>query len=748
MTPDDPRRRDRFDRSYDDAIGIVSARRRKRRATNRRRHNRSLIASFLVVLGIVFVALTVGGAAGAGVAAYSVVDGLDLNKMTPDYPGVNSKIYASNGALLYKIPSPQNRTPVTSAEISPWLKKATVDIEDRRFYQHGGVDFEGIFRAAIDDINAGHVVQGASTLEQQVVRNLYLDNDPTATRKIKEAWLAMQMADEWSKDKILTTYLNIVPYGGVTYGCEAAAEVYFSKHCKDLGITQAAMIAGLPQSPTTYNPNLHPYAALLRRNDVLLAMYKNKDISHRQYVGSINKKLELDPPSANRSAGKQSYWVQYVQTLVKNEYGRKALHQGGLEIHTTLDPRLQRAAHTAMHDILGGHAGWPAAALVSIDPRTGAIRAFDATTDPEVAKFDIPGFAQRQAGSSFKPFGLMAAMMDQHIDPETMQYSTQQPLVYNLCSVSVPSCTWTVYNAESGGGGNVDLHYAMDGSINVVFARLNLDIGPEETVAMAHRLGIPKKVYLPPVPSNILGTGLVSPLNMAGAYATFASGGIRRDPLAITGIKNFTGKQIESTPADKNPGVRAIPSWAAAEMNSILKDNVTCAQGVCTGGAANLGDREAAGKTGTVESHQDAWFCGYTPVLTTCVWMGFPEGDSDAYSMIPAVGSDASFGGGYPTEIWHDFMTKAFDGHSRQFPPTPFKTPYELPAPSDWYQPFTSQFPLYTAPPPTKPDKNKNNKPGGKQTGGGGGASGGGGGGTGGGGTGGGGGTNPPPPTT
>ena len=153
-----------------------------------------------------------------------------------------------------RFPRRENRTPVTSAEISPWLKKATVDIEDRRFYQHGGVDFEGIFRAAVDDINAGHVVQGASTIEQQVVRNLYLDNDPTATRKLKEAWLAMQMADDWSKDKILTTYLNIVPYGGVTYGCEAAAEVYFSVHCKDLGITQSAMIAGLPQSPTDLQP--------------------------------------------------------------------------------------------------------------------------------------------------------------------------------------------------------------------------------------------------------------------------------------------------------------------------------------------------------------------------------------------------------------------------------------------------------------------------------------------------------------
>ena len=679
MTPREPG--DRFDRSYDDAIGIVSARRRKRRALNRRRHNRSLMASGMVVLLVIFVALMVGGAAGAGVAAYSVVDGLDLKKMKADYPGVNSKIYADNGQLLYKIPSPQNRTPVTSAEISPWLKKATVDIEDKRFYQHGGVDLEGIFRAAVDDVNAGHVVQGASTIEQQVVRNLYLDNDPTATRKLKEAWLAMQMADDWSKDKILTTYLNIVPYGGVTYGCEAAAEVYFSEHCANLGITQSAMIAGLPQSPTNYNPNLHPDAALARRNDVLLAMLQNRDISHRQYESAIATTLRLNPPSQRRAAATQSYWVQYVETLIKNQYGKKALHQGGLEIHTTLDPRLQRAAHTAMTDILHGP-GLPSAALVSIDPRNGAIRAFDSTTNPSVAKFDIPGDAQRQAGSSFKPFGLMAAMMYNHIDPETTQYSSQQPFQWQLCLAPVPSCTWTVYNAESGGGGNLNLHYAMDGSVNVVFARLNVDIGGgAETVRMAHQLGIPKNVYLPPVPSNILGTGLVSPLNMAGAYATFASGGVRHTPLAITNVQSYNGQVDDPGLLKKNVGKRVIPTWAATEMSSILKDNVTCAVGLCTGGLAQLSDREAAGKTGTVESHQDAWFCGYTPTLTTCVWMGFPAGDSDAYSMIPAVGSGNSFGGGYPTQIWHDFMTAAFAAEPNKYPPTPFPSTYDDPPP-------------------------------------------------------------------
>jgi membrane peptidoglycan carboxypeptidase len=234
---------------------------------------------------------------------------------------------------------------------------------------------------------------------------------------------------------------------------------------------------------------------------------------------------------------------------------------------------------------------------------------------------------------------------------------------------------------------------------------------------------------------------------MAGAYATFASGGIRHNPIAITDVQSYNGKYNDPSPASKNPGRRVVPDYYASEMNQILEDNVSCGVGICTGNLARLDDREAAGKTGTVEEHQDAWFCGYTPVLTTCVWMGYPEGDSDAYSMIPALGSTGTFGGGYPTEIWHDYMQQAFSLEPSRYPPDPFTV---VEAPSTAWAPWTSQFQL-SAPPPTKPDKNKDKNGGGNgggngaTTGGGGGTTSGGGGGTT---TGGGGGGTTTPPTT
>ena len=312
--------------------------------------------------------------------------------------------------------------------------------------------------------------------------------------------------------------------------------------------------------------------------------------------------------------------------------------------------------------------GLPAAALVSIDPRTGEILAFDASTNYRKTKFDLPAQARRQAGSSFKPYGLAAAMVDLGIDPETTEYSSQAPFHYPIPGcVGAPSCIWTVNNAESNLTGNFNLHVAMDGSINAVFARLSADIGPTRTVNMAYNLGIPRSDHLPKVYSIILGTGLVSPLDMASAYSTFAANGIHHNPLAITDVTAPTGATIASTPASRNPGRRALPSWAASEMNQILYDNIyTCPSGLCTGSAAALSPyRPAAGKTGTVEAHLDAWFCGYTPNLTTCVWMGFPQGE---ISMIPAVGSADSFGGGYPALIWHSFMTAALAAEPTRFP--------------------------------------------------------------------------------
>jgi penicillin-binding protein 1A len=703
----------------DELAAHVALRRRKRGRMSRRRSRRSFWASVVLAFALIIGGAVSAATVTAGIYIYSQVHGLDIKKLKPDYPGQNTIIYDRYGGKLATVASVENRTHVTSSQISPWLKEATVAIEDRRFYEHGGVDYVGVLRAMLDNINAGHVVQGASTIEQQLVRQLYLNDSQTLSRKVKEAYLADQLANQWSRDQILSTYIDVVQYGAVTYGCEAAAEAFFGTHCKNLNIRQSALIAGLPQSPTNYNPTAYPAAALVRRNEVLTAMQSIGYISTAQLQRAVGRKrgcsagLSGAPVTVNSRAAKrclrlhpsypygevkQPYFVQYVKHLITKRYGAAALATGGLHVDTTIDPKLQAAAQQAFHAYLD-RPGLPAAALVSIDPRTGEILAFDASTNYRKTKFDLPAQARRQAGSSFKPYGLAAAMVDLGIDPETTEYSSQAPFHYPIPGcVGAPSCIWTVNNAESNLAGNFNLHVAMDGSINAVFARLSADIGPTRTVNMAYNVGIPRSDHLPKVYSIILGTGLVSPLDMASAYSTFAANGIHHNPLAITDVTAPTGATIASTPASKNPGRRALPSWAASEMNKILYDNIyVCPSGLCTGSAAALSPyRPAAGKTGTVEAHLDAWFCGYTPNLTTCVWMGFPQGE---ISMIPAVGSADSFGGGYPALIWHSFMTAALAAQPAKFPATSFPV---VPAPLGAYRPFTSQFQLYTAPTPPR----------------------------------------------
>jgi len=677
--PTGPRR----DAWPDDGVGIPRGRRRRKRLGRaRRRSQRSRIAT--VALGLVVGLVTLLAVVAALVFAWveNVTQGVDIATMHEHLPGINSVIRDDHGRMLARVASTENRIPVAGNRISPWLKEATIAIEDRRFYQHGGVDYEATVRALWADVAAGHVVQGGSTIEQQLAKLLFLDDSQTLTRKVQEAELANQIADRWSRSRILSTYLNVVPYGGVTYGCQAAARAYFGTTCAHLTLLQAATLAGIPRSPTDYDPIVHPSAARERRNEVLAAMAASGYITPERAARLERRRLRVHPPHA--APTRQPYFVQYVEQRLSRRYGGTALQQKGLVVQTTIDQRLQHAAQTAFHSVLGAP-GDPAAALVAMDPRTGAILAFDASTNAKTTKYDLPSQAHRQAGSAFKPFALLAAMVHDHIDPETTYYSSAAPFVTRVCTVDLPSCTWKVNNAEPGSGGQLNLHTALDGSVNAVFARLSMDIGADPTVDMAYRLGIPRRDRLPRVPSIVLGTGLVSPLDMTTAYATIASGGVYHRPLAITSVKGPTGATLQSTPPAKNPGTRVIPAWAASELTSILRDNITCRLGLCTGGGALLSPyRPEAGKTGTVESHQDAWFCGYTPDLAACVWMGFPKGE---ISMIPAVGSAESFGGGYPATIWHDFVTQAVSAEPRRFPPEDW-TP--VPPPVGWYQPWTS----------------------------------------------------------
>jgi len=694
-------------RAYDDVLGHVAARRRRRRSVARRRGRRSAAATALVAIAVAFMAVVASGGVGATLYVSDVLKGYDLATLKPHYPGVTTRIYDRNNNLLAAIPSVQNRTPVKSSDISHWLKTATVDIEDKRFYEHGGVDYQGVLRAAYEDVTAGGVVQGASTIEQQLVRNVYLTDEQSVTRKLREAYLATQMADQWSKDKILTTYLNTIPYGPVTYGCEAAAAAFFNTHCDKLSLVQSALIAGLPQSPTDYNPRLHPGAALARRNQVLAAMLSAGDITTTQFEQAVSKPLGLQKPTKSTRI-RQPYFVEYVRQLLKDKYGKFTVKRGGLRVKTTIDPVLQEDARQAITNTMN-FTDAPAAAMVAIDPRTGEILAMQSSTDYTRSKFNLAVDAKRQAGSTFKTYGLLAGMVDFGIDPYTTMYATSPLQNYPLVpGATDPNELWTVNNAESASASVLPLDQALEQSVNAVYARLSIDIGAFNVADMAYKLGIPRSDHLPEVPSVILGSGAVSPLDMTHAYSTIAANGRRRDLLAFTRVQRYGGQVAKFKP---DRGKQVIPDGATAEVTKFLDTNV---HSCCTGmNAAVSPYRAQAGKTGTTDSHTDAWFCGYTPNIAACVWVGYPRGEIPMEALGGPIPGPA-FGGGYPATIWNRFATAAFADEPATFPPTPWAVPHHFLTFKPWHSPN------FTLPAPTS-------KKSGKSTGTGGGGSGGGG---------------------
>ena len=414
--------------------------------------------------------------------------------------------------------------------MSPWLPKSTTAIEDRRFWQHGGVDYVGIARAAWKDITAGKVVEGGSTITQQLVRNLYTGQEKTFTRKIKEACLAIKLASKWPKSKILNEYLNTVYYGNHAYGVEAASQTYFSKHASQLTLLESALLAGLPQAPSVYDPFHNPQAALDRRDEVLRALLANHDITPAQYRRAIRSNSLGLKPGRIYTRIKQPYFFSYVIDELERQYGANTVREGGLKVYTTIDPRLQRLANKAIRDVLPYKTD-PAAAIVSVEPGTGAIRAMTAVVRSTGNQFNLVAQSARQAGSTFKTF-VLASAIEQGVDPDTTYY-TSAPFT---CSIG-PWCQppWAGAHLRERYSGSESLTRATLQSDNTVYAQLTLDVGPRYVWQMAHRLGVhlsPDK----PVASIGLGSLAVSPLDMAAAYATFPAMGIYAKPMAITKV--------------------------------------------------------------------------------------------------------------------------------------------------------------------------------------------------------------------
>jgi penicillin-binding protein 1A len=632
-------------RRADELDFILAHRGRKRKRTARiQRRRRAGVAVGTLAIVLLIILVTVGFGAGTALSA-----SCDLNTLRPVEIGANSFVYAKDGSLLGSIPAERNREPVSSSQMSKWLPRATVAIEDRRFWQHGGVDYVGIARAAWNDVSAGKVVEGGSTITQQLVRNLYTGQEKTFTRKIKEACLAIKLAQKWPKQKVLDEYLNTVYYGNHAYGVEAAAQTYFSKHASELTLLQSALLAGLPQAPSDYDPYHNPEAALDRRNEVLSAMLKNQSITLAQYNRAVRSNtLDLHAGRIYTSI-KQPYFFSYVIDELDHAYGSNTVRQGGLKVYTTIDPRLQRLANKAIREVLPYKTD-PASAIVSVEPGTGAIRAMTAVVRSTGNQFNLVAQSARQAGSTFKTF-VLASAIERGIDPDSTYY-TSAPFT---CSIG-PWCQtpWQVHTYDNSYRGSMSITRGTLSSDNTIYAQLTLDVGPRYVWQMAHRLGVhlsPDK----PVASIGLGSLSVSPLDMAAAYATFAAMGTYAKPMAITKVILPGGHEDKDSGWGKPQTKRAVSEAVAWKVTDVLRQNALYGTGAGSGDGIHVN----AGKTGTTENHADAWFDGYTRQLCTVVWMGYPKGEIPMLNVHGQTVAGATF----PVPIWHAYMAAALWHH-------------------------------------------------------------------------------------
>lgn len=589
----------------------------------------------------------------ASTAVFAYGSSCNLSSLRPVAIGRNSFVYAADGSLLGSIPAERNRQPVKAADMSPWIRKATIAVEDRRFFDHSGLDLEGIARAAVKDIQAGAIVEGGSTITQQLVRNLYISKERTVQRKLKEACLATKLDGVWTKHRILTTYLNQVYYGNQAYGIEAAAQTYFSKPASELNVAESALLAGLTQAPSVTNPYTAPQRAIARRGEVLRAMLETGVLKPRQYRLASSSALNLRPGKLY-SEIREPYFFGYVRDRLIETYGAERVRSGGLQVYTTIVPRYQRLAEKAIRDTLNLPSD-PAAALISISPGTGAIRAMAAVV-PNRPKnqFNLVSQARRQPGSTFKTF-VLAAAVELGVNPDSTYY-VSAPFTYRThpagnCDDGSWWCVKTYANDYYGWS---SIRSATLRSDNAVYAQLTLDVTPEQVAEVARRMGVrsPLDVGGSYVPSIGLGSIAVSPLDLASSYATLAAGGMYAEPMAIRRVVLPDGTVDRESGWGRPTRRRAISEGTAAIVTRILEQNVQSG----TGTRAALG-RPAAGKTGTNEEHADAWFAGYTPELATTVWIGYTGGEIPMES----VHGIAVTGGSFPAEIWRLFMSPALD---------------------------------------------------------------------------------------
>jgi penicillin-binding protein 1A len=635
---------------------VLFARLGRRRRRNRKRRSILLFGALLLASIIALLLATV-----AFTGQQILLSTCSLTDLRPLALGENSFLYTDSMQLLGVVPSATNRQPLPLSQIAPSLPQATVAIEDARFWQHGALDYQGIVRALYQDLSKGHIVQGGSTITQELVRNLYIGNPQrTLSRKVREACLATKLFQRLTRKEILTDYLNEVFYGRHAYGAQAAARTYFSKPASKLTLEQAALLAGLPQAPTVYDPLRNPRAARARRNEVLHAMRKNGYITAGRLRYATHRGLELRPGHLYTQLHQPNFFGWATQELA-NRYGQRQVELGGYRVKTTLDTRLQGLALHAVTSVLHTPTD-PAAAIVAIDPRTGAVKAMvDYLPSGRRMQFNLATQAHRSTGSSFKPITLSTALSEGVSLYSTFYGPPQLNIIDPQCATN--NGPWDVHNFADEAAGTMDLLSATANSVNTIFAQLIAKVGVRNVVAMGRRLGITEPVgsqYFRQVCAITLGSVGFTPLEMADVYATFAAGGVHHDPQAFDVVRGANGKVLHRL---STKGTRVLSPSVAAQLTYALQGVVQHG----TGTAAALGSRPVAGKTGTAENFQDAWFCGYVPQLATCVWVGYPRGEISLYN-VEGVGEVA--GGTLPAEIWHNFMGPALEGQPVENFPT------------------------------------------------------------------------------
>ncbi len=613
-----------------------------------------------------------GGLIGAStlVAAHSfelVRDELRADTCDAIKLGQNSRIYDRNGALLTTIAAENNRDPIRYDDMPKFLIDATVAIEDKKFFEHRGIDYRRIASAALKDVSreadGTDGRQGGSTITMQLMKNLCHPNEARSVSiKLTEAYLASNFEQKYSKKTIMQRYLNSVFYGNNSLGVQAASQTYFNRPAAKLTLPQAALLAGLPQAPSQYNPFRNREDATARRNLVLDEMVEDGYITGERAAQAKRAGLGLKKGNAF-GLKREGYYVDYVENILRNELGKKQVQEGGYKISTTIDPKLQDAARAAMRNVLSNYSSQPpSAALVMLEVKTGRVLAMASSEEYNRKNvFNVAGpDAKRSAGSTFKTFVLTTAFK-QGVSPNT-RYFSKSPL--KLAGPGCPGAdpTFQVRTFSGTGGGMKSIVQATVSSDNSVYAQMTCDLEPPNVYETARSMGVTSLVA--DIDQYTISLGLgglrrgVSVLDMARAYAPLANGGFRLRVLPMTKLVRPDGK----TTVFKPTRTRVISDGVAAEVTKILRANVQGGTGV----RANLPNVPVAGKTGTTNSFTDAWFVGYTPRYVTAVWVGYP----DAQRTMPGM-----TGGAQPASIWRQFMEVATKGESDQaflIPKTPF----------------------------------------------------------------------------